>query len=112
MSQVNDGTEVTIPIRNLVAIVVAVAVASWTYAGINERLNIIEHTKAQTSVVMDLNTEFRIKWPRGEMGALPDDSRQDMLLDTLVKKTDVLEERLENLVSLDFRLKALEDAKQ
>ena len=46
------------------------------------------------------------------MGALPDDSRQDMLLDTLVKKTDVLEERFENIVSLDFRLKALETDKQ
>jgi hypothetical protein len=88
--------------------VAAVAIASWTYAGINERLNIIEHTKAQTSIVMDLNTEFRIKWPRGEMGALPDDSRQDMLLDILVKKTDTLEKSFETLTSLDFRIKSLE----
>jgi|TARA_R110000787_G_scaffold286212_1_gene403737 hypothetical protein len=108
MSQVNDNTEVTIPIRNLIALVAAVAIASWTYAGINERLNIIEHTKAQTSIVMDLNTEFRIKWPRGEMGALPDDSRQDMLLDILVKKTDTLEKSFETLTSLDFRIKSLE----
>ena len=91
MSQVNDNTEVTIPIRNLIALVAAVAIASWTYAGINERLNIIEHTKAQTSIVMDLNTEFRIKWPRGELGSLPADSEQFLLIESLLGDVEYIQ---------------------
>ena len=53
MASVNDSTEITIPLRNLIAIVSAIAIASWTYAGINERLNMIEHLNAQNKVLQD-----------------------------------------------------------
>jgi chromosome segregation ATPase len=120
MASVNDSTEITIPLRNLIAIVSAIAIASWTYAGINERLNMIEHTNAQNKVLRDLNTEFRIKWPRGEMGALPADSKQDMLIEGIERRFNNLKDgfdkkveemhHIENdLDSTKVRVGALED---
>lgn len=109
MAAVNEDTEITIPLRNLIAIVTAIAVASWTYAGINERLNMIEHTNAQNKIVMDLNTEFRTKWPRGEMGSLPADSRQDMLIESLERKLSELHHVDNEVDALKIRVGALEE---
>ena len=74
----SDDTKVAIPIRNLISILGAVAVSTWAYSGVIERLNKIETGLEIKKEHIDLNTEFRIGWPRGTMGSLPADSRQDM----------------------------------
>ena len=81
MVQVNESTDITIPIRNLIAMVVATSIATMAYFGIQERLNKLEHSLDKSQMEIERNTEFRILWPRGEMGALPDDARQDMLIE-------------------------------
>ena len=88
--KVSDNTNVQLPLRNLVSIIGAVAVGVWAYFGIVETLN--KHSTRLELMTSDLekNTEFRIKWPRGEMGSLPADSEQFMLIEDLYKQTEKL----------------------
>ncbi len=91
----SDDTHVAMPIRNIVSIIAGVAVATWAYSGVIERLNRIETTQTITDSEIQANTEFRIKWPRGEMGSLPADSRQDMLIEGLQRQVDGMIEEIE-----------------
>lgn len=91
---VSDNTAVAMPIRNIVSIVAAVAVSTWAYSGVIERLNRIETTQTISSTEIDANTEFRIRWPRGEMGALPADSRQDMQLEAIMRDLDSIRQEV------------------
>jgi len=91
--KVSDTSTISIPIRNLIAIVFGVATAVWGYFGIAERLNLIERDLDLMTKDVTLNSEFRIKWPRGEFGALPDDARQDMEIEMLKEEVKKLKER-------------------
>ena len=83
--KVSSESNVQLPLRNLISIIGAVAVGVWAYFGIIERLNIIETNGKLMLADLEKNTEFRIKWPRGEMGSLPADSEQFLLIeDTIV----------------------------
>ena len=83
--KVSENTNIQLPLRNLISIIIAVAVAVWAYFGIIERLNNIETNGKLMISDVEENTEFRIKWPRGEMGSLPADSEQYLLIEnTLV----------------------------
>jgi len=90
--QINDGTEVTIPLRNLVSIVVGVVIATSAYFSIVSRIQGIEREMLKNQMIIDMNTEFRILWPRGELGALPADARQDMLIESLERRLEELKE--------------------
>ena len=99
-TEVNDNTEITIPIRNLLGMIVGVAIAVWGYFGIVERLNSLENEADKQLVYTKMNSEFRVKWPRGELGALPADSKQDMMIEFLqerINKLEVVIEELENV---------------
>ena len=83
MPKISDNTEVALPLRNIISMVAAASVATWAYFGIIERLNKIETNITMMEADLGQNTEFRIKWPRGEMGSLPADSEQFMLIEHL-----------------------------
>ena len=83
------------PIRNLFAMVVGAVIGTWAYFGIVERLNTIENKLLLSETDVGMNTEFRIKWPRGEMGSLPADSEQFMLIEHLAGELDKLAENIE-----------------
>tara|TARA_Y200000002_G_scaffold344051_1_gene317015 strand:- start:780 stop:1193 length:414 start_codon:yes stop_codon:yes gene_type:complete len=120
MAKLNENTEVAMPIRNMVSIIVVVAVSTWAYFGIIERLNNVETEQTLMSADLEKNTEFRIKWPRGEMGALPADAEQFMLIEHLAGELDKLTTEIETgkapfdqqqKLTLDFyetRIKKLE----
>ena len=112
---VSVSTSIAMPIRNLISIVAAVALGVWAYFGVQERLNKLEVfeqlVKADVEALekelktdIEKNNEFRIKWPRGEMGSLPADSEQFMLLEhmaTQVEKiTKDLGEMMHNKVNI------------
>ena len=94
-AKISDDTNVAMPIRNMVSIIVAVAVATWAYFGIIERLNSIETEQTLMSSDLEKHTEFRIKWPRGEMGALPADAEQFMLIEHLAGELEKLSTDIE-----------------
>ena len=122
---ISDKTAISMPVRNMLAIIGAVAVGVWAYFGVLERITMLE-TKSQLAekdmvshverIENDLqkNTEFRIKWPRGEMGALPADGEQFMLIEDLYKSVEKIEKNLEqnmtNKVNIEFLQTQLEKA--
>lgn len=91
----SDDTHVAMPVRNIISIVAGVAVATWAYSGVIERLNRIETKQTITATEIESNSEFRIKWPRGEMGSLPDDSRQDMMIEGINREIETMWEEIE-----------------
>ena len=97
VSKVGENTEMQISLKWFVQILVVVALAVWGYFGITERINFLEHEQEIASINVNLNSEFRVKWPRGELGALQDDAEQNMRLDMLEKIVDKMEDNIQNM---------------
>ena len=116
---ISDNTAISMPVRNMLAIIGAVAVGVWAYFGVLERITMLE-TKSQLAekdmvshverIENDLqkNTEFRIKWPRGEMGALPADGEQFMLIEDLYKSVEKIEKNLEQNMTNKVNIERLQ----
>ena len=85
--KINESTTLAMPIRNLISIIAAVGVGVWAYFGIIERLNTLETDNHLIKNDLEGAVEFSIKWPRGELGSLPADSEQFLLIESLL--TDV-----------------------
>ena len=117
---VSSESAVSMPMKNLIAIIGAVALGVWSYFGVIERLNILE-TKTELMVKdldqaeenlsseVGMNTEFRIKWPRGEMGSLPADSEQFMLIEHMAGQLDTIEERMKEMMNNGVNIKRLQE---
>lgn len=105
---INESTNVTIPIRNLIAMVAATSIATMAYFGIQERLNTIEHSFDKSQLEIERNTEFRILWPRGELGSLPDDARQDMMIESIQIDVVGLRQIEEEVHELTIRIGTIE----
>ena len=95
-AKVNENTEVALPLRNIISMIAAASIATWAYFGIVERLNQIETNIHMMNSDTEMNTEFRIKWPRGEMGSLPADSEQFMLIEHLAGELEKLTTEIES----------------
>ena len=94
-TKLNENTELAMPIRNLIAMVVGAAVGTWAYFGVIERLNSIENKIILMEADLGQNTELRIKWPKGERGSLPSDSEQFMLIEHLSEQLAKLQEQID-----------------
>ena len=84
-AQISDETKIEIPLRNLIAIIAGVAIAVIGYTGVTNRISVLERQLTILEVDVGFNSEFRVKWPRGELGALPDDLLQNSQIDALQK---------------------------
>ena len=94
MPSLSEKTEIGLPLKNLLGLLGITATAVWAYFGIIERLNTIETNGKLMIVDVEKNTEFRIKWPRGEMGSLPADSEQFLLIEDAIKDIEDIQEEL------------------
>ena len=94
-TELNDNTRFAMPVRNLISLVVAVAFGVWAYFGIIERLNKIETNQILVQSDLVKNTEFRIKWPRGDLGTTPADSEQFMLIEHLAGEFTKLSDEID-----------------
>ena len=94
---VSDKSEITIPLRNLIGLLIFVGVAITGYFNLTGRITFLEHNMAIQDVHVKANNEFRVKWPRGELGALPDDAEQNMRLTHLEELLKELETEIEKL---------------
>ena len=92
---VSDNTKFAMPVRNLLSLIATVAVGVWAYFGIIERLNKIETQAILVQADLVKNTEFRIKWPRGDLGTMPADAEQFMLIEHLSGEFDKLLSNIE-----------------
>jgi len=110
--KVSDSTAISMPMRNLLSILAAVAVGVWAYFGVIERLNNVETNYKLMSSDLEKNTDFRIKWPRGELGSLPADSEQFMLIEHMAGQMEKVQQQLEagmhNKVNIEFLSKQVD----
>ena len=110
--KLSDSTAISMPMRNLLSILTAVGVGVWAYFGVIERLNNVETNYKLVSSDLEKNTDFRIKWPRGELGSLPADSEQFMLIEHMAGQMEKVQEQLEagmhNKVNIEFLSKQVE----
>jgi phage shock protein A len=94
-TKLNEGTEVALPLRNIVSMIAFTSLATWAYFGVVERLNQIETSQTMMKTDLEQNTEFRIKWPRGEMGSLPADNEQFLMIEHLASELEKLTDEIE-----------------
>ena len=92
--KVSETTSVDMPLKNLISIIGAVAVGVWAYFGIIERLNKLETDNHLIKKDLEGAVEFSIKWPRGEMGSLPADSEQFLLIEDAIKDIEDIQDEL------------------
>ena len=113
---VSDKTAISMPMRNLLAILSATAVGVWAFFGIQERLNTLETRNTLMEADLIENTAFRIGWPRGEMGSLPADSEQFMLLEyqdgMIVKLQKQVEAMMHNAVNIKRLQEDVKEARE
>jgi len=107
--KVSDNTSIDMPIRNLLSIVVAVAIGVWAYFGVIARVTTIETSLVLAEKDLEKNTEFRIKWPRGEMGTLPADSEQYMLIEFMAEQLESMQAEMESMMSNTVNINFLKD---
>ena len=102
---VSDKTAISMPMRNLLAILSAGGVGVWAFFGLQERLNTVETRVTLSESDLTKNTEFRIKWPRGELGSLPADAQQDLLIEFLSGQLESMMEDMESMMSNSVNIK-------
>ena len=117
---ISESTAISMPMKNLLAIISAVAVGVWAYFGVLERITMLE-TKAQLSekdlnqlnetlsADIEKNNEFRIKWPRGELGSPPADSEQFMLIEHIAGQLEQIQESMEDMMNNGVNIKRLQE---
>jgi len=110
--RISEEANVQMPMKTVASLIVMVAVGTWAYFGIIEKQNKMATQLELMSKDVENNSEFRIKWPRGQMGTLPADSEQYMMIEDLYKTTDRLNEHIEsmalNKVNIEFLTKQME----
>ena len=92
--KVSANTSVDMPLKNLISIIGAVALGVWAYFGIIERLNTLETDNHLIKKDLEGAVEFSIKWPRGELGSLPADSEQFLLIEDALKDIEDIQDEL------------------
>ena len=102
---VSDKTAISMPMRNLITILAAVGIGVYAFSGIQERLNNVETRSTLMEADLTKNTEFRIGWPRGEMGSLPSDAQQDLLIEFLSSQLEAMMEDMESMMSNTVNIK-------
>jgi len=107
-ARVSENTELAIPVKNIIGMLIAVAMGTAAYYSTMERINALEHQLDMLEMDITSNTDFRVRWPRGELGSLPADARQDLLIDSLQTATERLDKRLERVDDLQVRVKLVE----
>ena len=118
--RVSDNTAISMPMRNLLAIIAAVSVGVWAYFGVLERLNRIETNEEllrkdlegstlRIETELNKNSEFRIKWPRGELGSPPADSEQFMLIEHIAGQLETIQSQMENMMNNGVNIKRLQE---
>ena len=105
----SDNTSVAMPVRNLLSIIAAVALGVWAYFGVVSRITTIETSLILAEKDLEKNTEFRIKWPRGEMGQLPADNEQYMLLEFMAEQVESIQKEMESMMSNTVNINFLKD---
>ena len=109
---ISEEAAVQMPMKTVVSLITMVPIGTWAYFGIIETQNKLSTQVELMQKDLTENTEFRIKWPRGQLGSLPADSEQFMMIEDLYKTTDKLNAHIENMalnkVNIEFLRKQMD----
>ena len=109
---ISEEAAVQMPMKTVASLIIIVALGTMGYFQIIERLNVADTRIQIMEKDLEENTEFRIKWPRGQLGSLPADSEQFMMIEDLYKTTDKLNAHIEsmalNKVNIEFLTKQMD----
>ena len=109
---IGEEAKVQMPMKTVASLIIIVALGTMGYFQIIERLNVADTRLQLMEKDLEENTEFRIKWPRGQLGSLPADSEQFMMIEDLYKTTDKLNAHIENMalnkVNIEFLRKQMD----
>ena len=106
--KIGEDQPVQMPMKTVISLIIIVALGTMGYFQIVERLNITDTKIKIMEKDLEENTEFRIKWPRGEMGSLPADSEQFMMLEDLYKTTDKINKHIESMMNNRINIEFLQ----
>ena len=110
--KISEEAAVQMPMKTVASLICMVAIGTWAYFGIIETQNKIQTTVELMQKDLVENTDFRIKWPRGQLGSLPADSEQFMMIEDLYKTVDKLSEHIDsmalNKVNIEFLTKQMD----
>ena len=110
--KISEEAAVQMPMKTVASLICMVAIGTWAYCGIIETQNKIQTTVELMQKDLVENSDFRIKWPRGQLGSLPADSEQFMMIEDLYKTTDKLNAHIEsmalNKVNIEFLTKQMD----
>jgi len=107
--KIRQDDSVDLTVKNLISLIAAIGVSLWFAFGVLERLNAIETSLLLKNSDIEKNTNFRIKWPLGELGALPDDSEQFMLIEHLGKSVEKIELKMDSMKHNEVNITVLKD---
>ena len=107
--KIAENTNVQMPLKTVVSLITLVSLGTWAYFGVIARLTQVETALVLTEKDLEKNTEFRIKWPRGEMGSLPADSEQYMLIEFMAAQLESLQAEMESMMSNTVNINFLKD---
>ena len=108
--KISEEAAVQMPMKTVASLIALVAIGTGAYFGINEALNKHNTQLELMERDLELNSEFRIKWPRGLLGSLPADSEQFMLIEELYKQTDKMQIRVDSMMHNEVNIEALTKA--
>ena len=106
--KVSGESGISMPIKNLISIVATVAIGVWAYFGIVERINKLESDNKLMLKDLEGAVEFSIKWPRGELGSLPADSEQFLLIEDTIKDIEKIQEQMESMMHNKVNIERLQ----
>ena len=110
--KISEDAAVQMPMKTVASLITLVAIGTWAYFGIIETQNKIQTTVELMQKDLVENTDFRIKWPRGQLGSLPADSEQFMMIEDLYKTTEKIEKHIDamslNKVNIEFLRKQMD----
>ena len=112
--KISEEAAVQMPMKTVASLITLVALGTWAYFGIIETQNRVLTQMEIMQKDLEMNTEFRIKWPRGQMGSLPADQEQFMMIEDLYKTVDrinkAIEDGMHNKVNIEFLTKQMNKA--
>ena len=108
--KISEEAKVQMPMKTVASLIALVSIGTWAFFGIQEKLNKHSTEIEIMSKDLELNSEFRIGWPRGLLGSLPADSEQFMLIEELYKQTDKLQIRVDSMLHNEVNITALAKA--
>lgn len=95
--KIKESSRIQLDVKSLVGIIAGILSMATIWFTLNAQVAQLQLDVIRMKDAVDMNNEFRVKWPRGELGALPDDAKQDLRIEFLQKELEELKAELKKM---------------